>query len=91
MPGIHADRQEATFVTFFDMRETGISSDEFAHRMLEQNRVYLVPGNKQWFGPGAAGHVRLCYATSHGILKEALDRIEQGVNELMDASQPQRT
>ena len=84
MPGIHADKQEATFVTFFDMRETGVSSDDFARYILERSRVYLVPGNKQWFGPGAAGHVRLCYATSHAILQEGLDRIERGVQELMN-------
>ena len=84
MPGIHADKQEATFVTFFDMRETGVSSDDFARYILERSRVYLVPGNKQWFGPGAAGHVRLCYATSHAILREGLDRVERGVQELMN-------
>lgn len=83
MPGITADKQEATFVSFFDIRETGLSSEEFARQIYEIDRVYLVPGTDKWFGPGAQGHVRLCYATSHEILEQALDRIETGVNRMM--------
>lgn len=80
MPGIHARKQEATFVTFFDVTGTGMSSEEFADFMYEQQRVFLVPGSKKWFGPGAEGNVRLCYASSRVILKEGLDRIEAGLN-----------
>ena len=36
----------------------------------------LVPGSPRWFGAGASRHVRLCFATSRGILTTALDRIE---------------
>lgn len=83
IPGLHADRQEATFVSFFDVRETGLSSEEFASRIYRENRVYLVPGTDKWFGPGAEGCVRLCYATSREILEQALDRIEAGVKNMM--------
>lgn len=79
MPGIKPTKQEATFVSFFDITETGVESDDFAKKILEEQKVFLVPGNKKWFGPSAYGKVRLCYATSHAILKEGLDRIEQGV------------
>jgi cysteine-S-conjugate beta-lyase len=34
---------------------------------------------EKFFGPGSEGHVRLCFATSHAILKEGLDRLERGL------------
>lgn len=82
MPGIRADKQEATFVSFFDVRGTGLTSEGFVEYIQKDAGVYLVPGSNKWFGPGAEGRVRLCYATSHDILKEALDRIECSVNKL---------
>ena len=82
MPLLHAPKPEATFVSFFDVRETGMSSQEFADYSKEHCKVALVPGTVKWFGPGGEGNVRLCYSTSHAILKEALDRIEAGMQEL---------
>lgn len=76
MPGVKATLQEATFVTFPDIRETGMSSQEFADRMVQEAKVALVPGTESWFGPRASGHVRFCYSTSHAILEEAMDRVE---------------
>jgi bifunctional pyridoxal-dependent enzyme with beta-cystathionase and maltose regulon repressor activities len=34
----------------------------------------------RWFGPGSEGHVRICFATSRAILKEAFDRMEPMVD-----------
>ena len=82
MPLLHAPKPEATFVSFFDVRETGMSSQEFADYSKEHCKVALVPGTVKWFGPRGEGNVRLCYSTSHAILKEALDRIEAGMQEL---------
>ena len=82
MPLLHAPKPEATFVSFFDVRETGMSSQQFADYSKEHCKVALVPGTVKWFGPGGEGNVRLCYSTSHAILKEALDRIEAGMQEL---------
>jgi bifunctional pyridoxal-dependent enzyme with beta-cystathionase and maltose regulon repressor activities len=39
--------------------------------------VRVVPGSPRWFGPGAAGHVRLSLATTRDVLDEALLRIER--------------
>jgi bifunctional pyridoxal-dependent enzyme with beta-cystathionase and maltose regulon repressor activities len=41
----------------------------------------VVPGSPRWFGAGAAGHVRLCFATSAGVLAEGLDRLARGLRE----------
>lgn len=79
MPLIKAAKQEATFVTFFDIKGTELTSQEFVDYMREKQKVAMVPGTVKWFGPGGEGSVRLCYSTSRAILKEALDRIEEGV------------
>ena len=51
-------------------------------RSAPQARVALVPGAPRWFGAGSAGHVRICFATSRGILQQAFDRMEPVVKEL---------
>lgn len=82
MPLVRAARQEATFVSFLDIRETGMESQAFADFAFERCRVALVPGTEKWFGPRGEGFVRLCYSTSHGILTEALNRLEEGLSAL---------
>jgi bifunctional pyridoxal-dependent enzyme with beta-cystathionase and maltose regulon repressor activities len=52
---------------------------ELAGRLLERDQVALVPGTSAFFGPGAAGHLRLSFATSRGILAEGLERIAAGL------------
>jgi aminotransferase len=56
---------------------TWLSSDDFAERLLREERVAVVPGNA--FGPSGEGHVRMCYATSYEQLVEALARISRFV------------
>ena len=67
----------ATFVLFVDVRDTGLDEDEAARRIEQFARVRVVPGSPRWFGPGAAGHVRLSLATTRDVLDEALSRIER--------------
>jgi aminotransferase len=52
---------------------TGLDSETFAQRLLEEEHVAVVPGGA--FGPSGEGHVRACYATSYEGLEEALRRI----------------
>ena len=52
---------------------TGLASETFAERLLEEERVAVVPGSA--FGPSGEGHVRACYATSFEQLEDALGRI----------------
>ena len=44
--------------------------------LLEKAKVAVVPGSAKWFGPGASGHIRLCFSTSIETIMMALDRIE---------------
>jgi aminotransferase len=52
---------------------TGLDSETFAQRLLEEEHVAVVPGGA--FGPSGECHVRACYATSYEGLEEALRRI----------------
>jgi aminotransferase len=56
---------------------TGMDESTFAERLLEEERVGVVPGVA--FGPSGAGHVRVCYATAFEQIVEAMDRIERFV------------
>ena len=61
------------FYAFPRIASTGLTSDQFAERLLTEERVAVVPGSA--FGPSGEGHVRACYATSYEGLEEALVRI----------------
>jgi aspartate/methionine/tyrosine aminotransferase len=52
-------------------------------------RVALVPGAPQWFGPGAQGHLRICFATALEVLEEAFDRMDSVILPLIAASDGQ--
>jgi aminotransferase len=56
---------------------TGMDESTFAERLLEEERVGVVPGTA--FGPSGAGHVRVCYATAFEQIVEAMNRIERFV------------
>ena len=68
------------FYAFPDIRAFGLSSKEFAFRLLEEENVAVVPGDA--FGEAGEGCVRCCYATSFDELKTALNCIEQFVERL---------
>ena len=70
------------FYTFPCIRSTGLSSDEFATRLVKEKRVAVVPGNA--FGECGEGFVRISYAQSLKNIKIALKRIEDFVKELKD-------
>jgi len=57
---------------------TGLSSEDFAQGLLQEERVAVIPGSA--FGPSGEGHVRACYATSYEQLEEALLRITRFVD-----------
>ena len=62
------------FYVFPSIRSTGLSSDEFCQRLLEEQKVAVIPGNA--FGQSGEGHVRISYSYSVEHLIEALRRIE---------------
>lgn len=71
---------EGAFYVFPSIERFNISSDEFATRLLNEEKVAVVPGTA--FGDCGEGFLRISYAYSMKQLKEALNRIERFVNRL---------
>jgi cysteine-S-conjugate beta-lyase len=81
-PGVTVDPPQGTYVIFPDVRSLADDSEALCQQLREQARVALVPGAPRWFGPGASGHLRICFATSRRILQEAFDRLEPVVTQI---------
>jgi aminotransferase len=71
--GLTTFEPRGAFYAFPRVTSTGLDSETFAQRLLEEERVAVVPGTA--FGPSGDGHVRACYATGYEDLEEALLRI----------------
>lgn len=78
--GLECHEPQGAFYAFPSVASTGLSSEEFAQRLLEEAGVAAVPGDV--FGLGGEGHLRCSYATSVTQLTEAIDRIGNFVHKL---------
>lgn len=68
------------FYVFPCIKEFGMSSEEFATRLLKEEKVAVVPGDA--FGESGAGFIRISYAYSLENLKEAMARISRFLGRL---------
>lgn len=68
------------FYAFPSIKRFGMTSDEFAIRLLREEKVAVVPGSA--FGDSGEGYLRISYAYSLKSLKEALGRMERFVKRL---------
>jgi len=71
--GIPCHLPKGAFYVFPDIRATGMTSKEFALKLLEEKKVAVVPGTA--FGPSGEGYVRCSYATALDQIKIAVERI----------------
>ena len=71
--GLHCFEPYGAFYAFPSIRSTGLTSEDFCARLLQEKNVAAVPGTA--FGPGGEGNIRCCYATSLDKLTVALERI----------------
>jgi len=78
--GLRCFEPRGAFYCFPNISSTGLSDDEFCERLLEEEKVVVVPGNA--FGERGRGHVRACYAASLENIGEACDRIERFIARL---------
>lgn len=78
--GLTCFEPEGAFYVFPSIQKTGLSSEEFCHRLLVEKHVAVVPGTA--FGACGEGFIRIsyCYSTAH--ITEALRRIREFVNEV---------
>ena len=77
LPGARLVVPEATYLAWVDLAGLGLGEDP-AGEVLRRARVALSPG--PLFGSGGAGHVRLNYATSPEVLREAVGRIASSLD-----------
>lgn len=73
--GFECFEPKGAFYVFPSIKSTGLSSEQFAERLLREARVAVVPGSA--FGTMGQGFVRLAYATSMENLKEAVNRMRR--------------
>ncbi len=79
--GLDCFEPRGAFYVFPSIRNTGLSSLQFAEQLLQAEKVALVPGDA--FGACGEGFVRCSYASSSKNLAEALDRIGRFVKPLL--------
>jgi aminotransferase len=78
--GIECHTPGGAFYVFPDISKFGLTSKEFAMKLLEQESVAAVPGTA--FGACGEGFLRCCYATGFDDLKLAMDKIEHFISKL---------
>lgn len=79
--GLECHEPKGAFYVFPSIRATGITSAEFAERLLVEEKVVVIPGNL--FGQQGEGFVRCCYAAAMPDIEEALRRMERFVRALL--------
>ena len=78
--GIDSFEPEGAFYIFPNIKEFGMSSDEFCEKLLYNYKCAIIPGNA--FGAGGEGFARISYAYSIKHITQALERIEAFVKSL---------
>lgn len=75
--GLPTFEPKGAFYAFPKVSATGLDDETFCKRLLQEQRVAMVPGNS--FGLGGEGFARCSYATRYELIEEALVRIERFV------------
>lgn len=78
--GLECFEPYGAFYAFPSIKRSGMTSDEFASRFLQEEKVAVVPGTA--FGDCGEGYLRVSYAYSLKSLKEALGRMDRFVKRL---------
>ncbi|MFZ5943988.1 MAG: aminotransferase class I/II-fold pyridoxal phosphate-dependent enzyme [Bacillota bacterium] len=78
--GLTCFEPKGSFYAFPSIKSTGLSSEEFAERLLTEEKVAVVPGNA--FGESGQGFIRCCYAASVSNINEALERMGRFISRL---------
>ena len=73
--GLKTHMPKGAFYVFPSIRCTGLSSEEFCEKLLDEQNLALVPGNA--FGDAGEGYVRISYAYSMEEIKQAIAKLEE--------------
>ncbi|MBD9585884.1 aminotransferase class I/II-fold pyridoxal phosphate-dependent enzyme [Pseudomonas sp. PDM03] len=82
-PGVRAVRPDGGMFVMVDVRQTGLSAQHFAERLLEGYGVSVLAGEA--FGPSAAGHIRIGLVVDQRKLADACRRIALCAADLLEA------
>lgn len=80
--GLECFEPYGAFYVFPCIKEFGMTSDEFATRFLQEEKVAVVPGTA--FGESGEGYVRISYAYSLEQLKLAMEKLEHFITKLRE-------
>lgn len=80
--GLECFEPYGAFYVFPCIKEFGMTSDEFATRFLEEEKVAAVPGTA--FGASGEGFLRISYASSLENLKTAMERLNAFITRLRE-------
>ena len=75
--GLETFLPQGAFYAFPKIDYSGMDDETFAQKLLEEEKVAVVPGSA--FGTGGAGFVRCSYATNYNKIEQALERMESFV------------
>lgn len=78
--GLTCFEPRGAFYAFPQITSTGLDDDAFANRLLEAEKVAVVPGSA--FGPGGEGFVRCSYATAYEQIEQGMERIGRFIGTL---------
>ena len=78
--GLPTFEPKGAFYAFPKVGVTGMDDEQFAERLLNEERVAIVPGSA--FGAGGEGFCRVSYAASYEKLEKAIAKIEKFVNRI---------
>jgi aminotransferase len=71
--GLPCFEPRGAFYAFPNIAASGMDENTFAERLLQEERVAMVPGSA--FGPSGAGFLRASYATAYEKIEQALERL----------------
>ena len=71
--GLDVVEPEGAFYVFPSIKKTGLTSMEFCNRLLQEQKVAVIPGDA--FGACGEGYIRCSYAYSQEKIKACLERI----------------
>lgn len=78
--GLSCMEPKGAFYIFPDISRTGLSSMAFCERLLQEQKVAIIPGSA--FGACGEGHARISYAASLETIEAAMDRLADFLNNL---------
>lgn len=78
--GLETFKPQGAFYVFPCIKSTGLTSDEFCEKLLDDQKVACVPGTA--FGPAGEGFIRVSYAYSIEELKVATIKIKEFVDKM---------